>query len=241
VTRPLLLGHRGHRLARVWNRRLRQRQPAAAVELENSCAALKRALASGCQGVELDLRLSADQQLVLLHDPRLGRRAVSRMTLAELRRRQPAVATLPEVLRELGQRAWFDLEVKARRGVEVPLVAALRRWPPTQGYIVSSFHPGVLRRMSALSPEIPLCLNVARAIPVRRLRGLPITWVAPSTHVARARYLKRLHEAGWKTLVWTVNRPRRMRSLAAAGVSALVSDDPYLLVATLRDGEASPR
>ena len=240
MTGPLLLGHRGHRLAQAWSRGARKRRPDVVVEPENSRPAFQRALDAGCDGVELDLRLSADRHVVLLHDPRLGARAVSRLTLAELRRRQPAVATLAEVLNDLRQRAWLDLEVKARRGVEEPLVAALRRWPPLRGYVVSSFHPGVLRRLAALAPGIPLCLNLAAAVPILRLRRLPLTWVAPAARVARPKYLRRLHAEGWKTLVWTVNRPRRMRDLAAAGVSALVSDDPYLLAATLGKGPAAP-
>lgn len=231
--RPLLLGHRGHRLGRLWRRRRRVRawQPGAQAlaEIENTRPAFDRALALGCDGLELDLHRTADGHLVIHHDPLLRGLPIAQTRLPALRRLQPGLMTLPVFLRRYGPRAWLDLEIKAM-GLEADLVEVLRRVPPARGYVVSCFNAAVLLRLAALAPELPLCLNLKRPARLRRLKSLPITWVAPHERLATRWFLDRLHAAGFKTLIWTVNRERKLQMLLRAGVHALVSDDPHMLV-----------
>ncbi len=81
TARPLVLGHRG----------------APKVAPENTIAAFARARELGADGVELDVRRSADAVLTLNHDPDLkGVGAIAQLTLAELRAGRPDVATLAE-------------------------------------------------------------------------------------------------------------------------------------------------
>jgi glycerophosphoryl diester phosphodiesterase len=234
-SRILLLGHRGHRLSRT-ARLYDQPDTGALQERENSIAAFERALRCGCDGLELDLHLSGDGQLVVHHDETVGPLAIANRTLKALRCIEPELTTLPAVLRRFRRRAWLDLEVKGR-GAESELVECLRRFPPVRGFVISSFHPAVLKRLHQLDPALPLCINLQRPRTVRWLRYLPIAWVAPHARFATRWYLKRLHAAGWNTLVWTVNRPHRMRGIARAGGNAIVSDDPGMLVSTLGYGE----
>ncbi|HUX66029.1 MAG TPA: glycerophosphodiester phosphodiesterase [Terriglobales bacterium] len=228
---PLLLGHRGHRLPQ-WG------------EVENTLAAFDRALAAGCDGLELDLRLTADQRIVLHHDDVLRHNRdgvpVAEAPLRTLRRLHPGLATLEQLLRRYRDRAWLDLEIKAPAVVPA-LVATLERWPPRRGFVVSSFDAPTLRHLAALAPHLPLCLNLRRPASLRRLRRAPVTWIAPHQASCTAWYVRRLRAQGWRVLVWTVNQPRRMRLLARAGADALVSDDPYLLVKTLRGLPLAPR
>ncbi|HXE31280.1 MAG TPA: glycerophosphodiester phosphodiesterase family protein, partial [Terriglobales bacterium] len=60
-----------------------------------------------------------------------------------------------------------------------------------------------------------------------------VEWIAPHQASCTAWYVRRLRTQGWRVLVWTVNRPAKMRLLARAQTDAVVSDDPMLLVATL--------
>jgi|GEM_PF-292269 len=220
---PLRLGHRGHRVPE-WG------------EPENTLAAFDRALACGCEGLELDLQPTLDGRVVVAHDPELhtasGAVAVAEATLRSLRRLQPRLATLDQVLRRYRSRAWLDLELKSIHAA--PLVAPLlARWPPQAGYVLSSFDPECLRRLRRLMPGAPLCLNLRRPCRLRRLRRESVAWIAPQQASCTAWYVRRLKNDGWKVLVWTVNRAARMRLLARAGADAIVSDDPALLVKTL--------
>lgn len=223
---PLLLGHRGHRLARRARRRA-----VAGVAPENSLAAFEQALAAGCDGFELDLRLSRDGHIVIHHDARLeSGHAIAHTDLRTLRRHAPRLATCEEMLRRFHRRAWVDLEVKAP-GLEAALAELLRRYPLERGYVVSSFQRRILQRLAALGVE-PLCLNLRHPHPLRTIQP-GLGWIAPHQRLCTVRYVRRLQGAGWKVLVWTVNRPAKMRRLAEAGVEAIVSDDPALLVSTL--------
>lgn len=231
--RALMLGHRGHRLGLLGRRRRRARawtpNPAALLEIENTRPAFDRALALGCDGLELDLHRTADGHLVIHHDAELHGLPIAHTHLTALRRRLPGLMTLPVFLRHYGARAWLDLEIKGS-GLEPDLIEVLRRLPPGRGYVVSCFSAAVLLRIAALAPEVPLCLNLKRPVRLRRLKSLPITWVAPHERLATSWYLDRLHAAGFKTLIWTVNRERKLQMLLRAGVAAIVSDDPQLLV-----------
>lgn len=217
----LLLGHRGHRLKNRPGR-------------ENTLAAFDYALSAGCDGFELDLHATADGRAVIHHDPLLADCHVplADASLRALRRLNPTLATLDQVLRRFGHRAWMDLEIKAAAAV-APVLAALERQPPRRGFVLSSFEPGVLVRLAASNSSLPLCLNLRRPVRRWRLHGLHATWIAPHQAACTAWYVRRLRQEGWRVLVWTVNRPAKMRLLARAGADALVSDDPRLLVQTL--------
>ncbi|HVA64414.1 MAG TPA: glycerophosphodiester phosphodiesterase [Terriglobales bacterium] len=228
---PLCLGHRGHRLPQ-WG------------EVENTLAAFDRALAAGCDGLELDLRHTGDGRIVIHHDDMLRHNhdavPVAEVNLRTLRRLHPGLATLEQVLRRYRDRAWLDLEVKTPE-VAPGLVAALERWPPALGFVVSSFDGPTLQRLAALAPDLPLCLNLRRPASLRRLRHAPVSWIAPHQASCTAWYVRRLRAQGWRVLVWTVNQPARMRLLARAGADALVSDNPYVLVDTVKGLQLAAR
>lgn len=225
MSRPLLLGHRGHRLP-TWG------------ETENTLAAFDRALAAGCDGLELDLRSTADRRLLIHHDPELrcpaGAEAavpIAGATLRSLRRLQPTLATLDQVLRRYQRRAWLDLEIKSADVVDL-LPALLRRYPIERGFVVSCFELPVLMQLARLDPALPLCWNLRRPCGLRKLRAaraVGIEWVAPHQAGCTAWYVRHLRAHGWRVLVWTVNRAAKMRLLARAGADVLVSDDPYRL------------
>lgn len=217
----LLLGHRGYRLKKRMNQ-------------ENTLAAFDFALAAGCDGFELDLHATADGRAVVHHDPLLAGFHVplADASLRALRRLHPSLATLDQVLRRYRQRAWMDLEIKTSTAAPAVL-AALQRRPPMHGFVLSSFDPDVLALLARSDSSLPLCLNLRRPVRLRRLNGCGATWIAPHQAACTAWYVRRLRQEGWRVLVWTVNRPAKMRLLARAGADALVSDDPRLLVQTL--------
>ncbi|MGH9474712.1 MAG: glycerophosphodiester phosphodiesterase [Terriglobales bacterium] len=222
---PLRLGHRGHRCT-DWG------------ETENTLAAFDRALACGCDGLELDLRHTLDGQVVIHHDDSLRFRGqmlqVSAHALASLRRLHPGLATLEQALRRYRDYAWCDFELKTLEAA-APAVELLRRHAPRRGFVVSCFEPPILRRVAELGPELPLCLNLKRPCSLRRLRAAEVSWVAPNEASCTAWYVRWLRAHGWKVLIWTVNRPARMRLLARAGADAIVSDLPEVLVAVLSE------
>jgi len=212
-TRPLLLGHRGARAV--------QSIP------ENTVASFDRALADGCDGFEFDVRLTADREAVISHDPKAGGDKIERVTAKQ-------VSQLPR-LRDVLQRyreSFLDIELKVK-GLERTMVDLFLRYKPRRGFVVSSFMPGVLKSLHAEDATIPLGLICETKTQLRLWSELPVEYVIPHHELVDPELLRRVKGAGKKVMVWTVNDPEEMRRFAGAGVDGIISDDTKLLCQTL--------
>jgi glycerophosphoryl diester phosphodiesterase len=214
-THVLLLGHRGARAVRSIP--------------ENTIPSFDRCLADGCDGFEFDVRLTADREAVVCHDPAFGKTTIARTqgrTLSELPR-------LQEVL-ERYREAFLDIELKVT-GVEKIVAEQLKCRPP-QSFVVSSFLPEALAALHLLDPEIPLGLICETKTQLQRWKQFPVEYVIPHFALMNEDLVGELHVSGKKVLVWTVNAATAMRRFASWGVDGVISDDPRKLKATLGEG-----
>ncbi len=214
MTRPILLGHRGARAFRDIP--------------ENSLASFELCLQHGCDGFEFDVRLSGDGRAVICHDASVGG-----MRIAKSDSKTLPLPTLEDVLRQFAHRAFLDIELKVA-GLETQTVAQLRKHPPPKEYVVSSFLPDVLVAICDLDPAIPLGFLCETAAQLRGWREMPAEWVIPRFDWADRELVERVHAAGKRMMVWTVNRTEPMREFRAWGVDAIISDETELLVRSLR-------
>jgi glycerophosphoryl diester phosphodiesterase len=209
----LLLAHRGdHR-----------RAP------ENTLAAFAAALAiPGVDGLELDVRASADRVAVVLHDATLtrvqGRRlCASRLTEAELAGH--GVPTLASVLAVCPADAFLDIELKEDLGevVLAPLRAARGRPDGSVAAVaISSFDHAALATVHRLVPAWPCWLNTAwlsdRAL--RTAAALGCAGIAAEWHRIDAPRAALARAAGLDLAAWTVLDADGRDRLAALGVAA---------------------
>ena len=219
-SRLLLLGHRG----------ARRYAP------ENTLAAFDLALQHGAHGFEFDVRCTRDRQTVLCHDPKLNQLVLRRHTLKQLRESCDGSAPPPACLEEVLERyraAFLNIEVKVR-GIEPIIVRAIRQAQPKH-YFISSFLPGVVRRLHALDNSLILGALAQTRWQLRRWRILPVHYVVPHYRLLTRRLVEKIHADNKKVVTWTVNDPREMVRAAEAGVDAIISDDPLLLGRTLRN------
>jgi len=213
MTRPLLLGHRGARAVKSVP--------------ENTIASFDRALADGCDGFEFDVRLTADGQPVVCHDPNVGDFEINHTAAPRL----PALPRLHEVV-ERYRSAFLDVELKVP-GLEKFVIEALRA-RQSRRFVVSSFLPEVLEALHAADPTVPLGLICETKAQFLRWNHLPVEYVVVQRKLAARKLLRDLPAAGRKVLVWTVNASVEMKQFAAWGVDGIISDNPKLLSATLR-------
>ena len=105
---------------------------------ENTVAAVKRAWEHGADGVETDIRLTADHRIVAIHDPHTsrvtGRRlVVAESTLAELKslemRESQTIPTLDEILQTIPRDKRLFVELKSGTALVSPLVRLLSNSP----------------------------------------------------------------------------------------------------------------
>ena len=209
--RPLLLGHRGARAVRSIP--------------ENTFASFDRALADGCDGFEFDVRLTADGQAVIRHDPNVGKMEVARSTVLQL----AGLPRLAEVLERYRNTAFLDIELKVP-GLEKLTVDLLKNRSPRRGFLVSSFLPEVLRTLNARDSSVPLGVICETKSQLRQWPKLPVHYVLPHYKLVTEDLIRGLRQESKKIIVWTVNHPELVRRFVEWEVSGIISDDTELLV-----------
>jgi glycerophosphoryl diester phosphodiesterase len=213
ATRPLLLGHRGARGEKSVR--------------ENTLASFDLALAQGCDGFEFDVRLTADGQAVICHDP-----TTRGLKIAETSADVLELPSLREALTRYESNAFLDIELKVG-GLEQIATDLLRTIPPARGFVVSSFLPAVLTTLNGLEAAIPLGLICETRAQFSLWPQLPVGYVIAHHKLIHQELISEMRAAGKKILVWTVNVPADMKRLAKWAVDGIISDYPKQLARTL--------
>lgn len=223
--RPFVIGHRG----------------AAAVAPENTLASLAAAVEAGVDVVEFDV----------LPGLRLGHSQAEAAA-------EPL--SLDEALAFLGSHgvgAHLDLK---HGGYESEAAEALERHGLSDRAIVSTAYATVARRVRIVAPHLPVAIGYPRdrlgvsrlgwpeplpragaallrqAMPARvplLLRRADASLLALHHTLCSRAAVATAHRRGAPVLAWTVNDERSLRRVLAAGVDAVVSDDPKTVLATL--------
>lgn len=223
-TAPLVVAHRG-----AWG-------PAP----QNSLEAFERAIALGCDGIEIDVRRTADGRLVVVHDHRVGGRLVARQEHHRLQERMKSgqAPTLEAALELVAGRIAVDLELKEPGYVEAVMGIVGRRLTPDR-YVVTSFLDGVLPEVKRHVPEARTGLLVGtrprhRQLE-RRVRLADVDFLAPHITLARHGVLAWAQHHELPVWVWTVNDARALRRLAGdPRVAAVITDRPERAIAMSR-------
>jgi glycerophosphoryl diester phosphodiesterase len=208
---PMRLAHRGD-----WRR-----------ATENTIPALLAALqVPACDGLEFDVRLSADGVPVLSHDADLARvfgryERVEQLTADELG--DIGVPTLAAVLAAVGRRPFLDVELKVDTGRSGVEDLAAGRGPALERAVVSSFHPYALEPIARLAPAWARWLNSHTLAPgvIATATALGCTGVAVLWRALDERSVARAREAGLEVIAWTVRRRPTFDRLVRIGVSAM--------------------
>jgi glycerophosphoryl diester phosphodiesterase len=217
----LVLGHRG----------------ASASHQENTLAAFRAALDQGADGVELDVRRTADGTLAIRHDGVLpdGRHLLD-LGASELPEWMPDLAASLDAL--AGARLinteiknWpddTDFDPSCALADAVVEVLRARGELGDPRHVVSSFHLPTVDRVREAGPEVltgwilfePPADAVARVVDHGHRALHPHHLFVSEALVDEA------HEAGLQLNTWTCDDPERLRWLEAVGVDAVIANDP---------------
>lgn len=221
---PLIIGHRG----------------ASADAPENTLAAFGLAAEQGAHGIEFDVRMSADGNVVVMHDATVDRTtagtgAVARMTTEDLRALdaglgQP-VPTLDDVFQTFGPALLYNVELKGcglwGRGLEEAVADRIAAYHLQNQVVVSSFNPLCVRRArSALSQSTMVALVWAYGPRWLSHLGLQAEADHPYHRKVDEAYISWARRQGLRVHVWTVDDPSEAQRLAGLGVQAIVTNQP---------------
>lgn len=221
IDNPLIIGHRG----------------AAGLAPENTLASFAAAYQAGVGAVELDVYL-VEGELLVFHDEGLerctnGSGKLQQQSLAYLRSldagNQQQIPLLQEVLAGLPSGVGINIELKGRgTGTAVAQLLAMQ---PDLDVVVSSFRHAELRQFrehNAAGLVAPLFHRWPPA-PWQVARKLGAWSVNLSARITTAKRVAKIHAAGYRCYVYTVNDPKLAAQLLSYGVNGIFTDRPDLM------------
>lgn len=233
---------------------------------ENTLAAFRSAVEKEADGIELDLQLTGDDEIVVLHDATLQRTTngsgyVHRKTLSQIRAldaglwfgrefRGERIPTLREVLENLPQSMMLDIEIKPRAGrgnsgktLAQRLIAILREFKREENVIVTSFSDEALEYVRQESAILQLGFLQHTKQPMKRvetiIRRVNATWYAQHVLTLTKRRTAELQEMGIAVGVFTVNSKRTLKHAIHSGVDCVITNDCALMRKYLREFQSS--
>ncbi len=226
---PLVYAHRGDR----------SRAP------DNTLEAYGLAVEAGADGIELDVRRTADGVLIMSHDAQHGDMLpFIEMTMDEVRTQIPEIPTLIEMLEFVPPHIWLNVEIKndpndsyhdpTRRIVD-QTIATIDEHDSLARILLSSFDIEAMQRAADIRPDL-LRGQLIRD-PVSLEAGIAAA-VAQGAHAVHPNVLyflddpvasmEQIHSAGLAAVVWWVNTPEQVQSMIDIGVDVVITDDPAM-------------
>jgi glycerophosphoryl diester phosphodiesterase len=239
IRKPWIVAHRGDRV----------RCP------ENTFAAFRAAFEADVDMLEMDIQLTLDRRLIVIHDPGLERTTdgtgrVNGRTLEEIKKLDAGrwfdvrftgepVPTPEEVLDPFGGRVLINFEIKKEAleadgpadAVERQLVALVEERRLLDSVLISSFEWRVLESIRRDRSDVSLAFitkNPGEEGLPGRCRSLGIFSVHPNWLFLQKEHVARMHEAGIAVFPYRVDRADEFRCALAAEVDGVISDDPRI-------------
>ncbi len=227
--RPMIIAHRGSSNSAP----------------ENTLAALSAAIDERADGVEIDVRMTKDGEIILMHDSTLKRTAgidyhISKLTYSELADidvgswfsssyQGEKIPTLMEALELCKGELTLMIEVKGgqyyEHDIARKIVSDVEEMGMSQDVIVASFNQNVLKEVKELNSSIVTCLILRFAYGNINEMEYVDMFSMESYFVYKGIY-KNIKNSGKSLAVWTVNDRRQMTSLRDLGIDQVVTDYP---------------
>ena len=220
---------------------------------ENTLAAFEKALDIGVDMLEIDVRVTGDGQLIVLHDPSLDRTTdcegiVRELGIEKIRQADAGHGERIPILREVfdlaRHRAPILLEIKSDFIAEL-VVQAIAEAQFAEQVVVQSFNPQTVERVKRMAPHLPASLLIGELptapsrLRARRLVSQVLEIGANTLSIWHATLtpslIEEMRKRGVTVWAWTVDEEITMRDLAMMGVQGLVTNYPDVLNNVLED------
>jgi glycerophosphoryl diester phosphodiesterase len=210
---------------------------AAGLEPENTLRSFLRAFEEGADALELDLRVTRDGHLVVLHDHTVDRTTngtgpVFEMTLEELQKLDAGLGERVPTFYEVVEATVLPLYAELKVVEAARVLAELLQDDSIAGRVIPiSFHREILSEVKAVLPDFPmgLVLSGASLDADERAHGVGATLVSLEASHLRPEVVERCQRAGLRTTTWTVNDPEEMQWALDLSLDGVVTDRPDLL------------
>lgn len=227
---------------------------------ENTMLAFEKAVESGCDGVEMDVHLSRDGEVVVIHDESLVRttgidRLVSDFDLSELKEIRASKtqgdrfkATLPSFrdfcgfIKESGTRANIELKtgIIYYPNIEEKVVRIVEEYGIEDRIIFSSFNWLSLALCQRYLPSVPCGLLFDKTSAVKHLSYLAkesnMELLHPDFTLIDKEMINESRELSIKINAWTVNEEKDILLMKEKGINGVITNDPKKALLLLNRG-----
>ena len=206
---------------------------------ENTLFAFQKAIDMGCDAIELDVHLSLDGEIVVVHDEKIDRttngigfvnQLSSKALNAFLIENEHKIPTLKEVFDLVNRKCIVNIELKSFDTSE-KVVALIEdyithtNWSYTD-FLVSSFDWSALQNLSFLNEQIPIGVltetNIDLAFAFAKFIKAEV--LLPCFHLLNRENVIKMQEKGIKVIAWTVNEKEDIIFVKSLEVDGIISD-----------------
>lgn len=225
----------------------------AALGMENSLSCIAKGIAAGADMIEIDLHLTADNRIVVCHDQTIdrttnGKGKIENMTLDELQQYRlidadgntsnETLPTLEDVLALCKGRCRMLIEIKKKKdqyvGIEALSDSLVKQFGMQDQIVFQSFNDDVLEKLHAIDPTLRLekllffktgdLIFDGTFVSFSEEKYAYVASFNICKYFISQRFIRKMHEAGKKVKVWTVDHPKKV----PAGVDGIITNRPDL-------------
>jgi|ERR1700722_3879209 len=213
---------------------------ASGYEPENTLASFKKALELGVDVIELDVHLTRDNHLIIMHDKTVnrttnGKGEIVDKTLAELREldagKGEKIPTLQEVLDLVNRKVPVSIEMKGK-GKAILVADTIKKYVSDKNwkysdFMVSSFNRQELSLFKRLLPQVKIAVAIVGILlQFNEYKKLNAYSIYMWSKLLRKSVVEKAHRNGLKIVVYTVNDKKEIEKMKAFGVDGIMSNYP---------------
>lgn len=214
---------------------------AKAYEPENTLQAFQKALDLHADGIELDVHLSADGHIIVMHDETIdkmtnGKGDVNTFTLAQLKlfliAEKYEIPTLDAVFDLVDKKCFINIELKNADTLKkvVSLIEkyiAEKNWN-YEHFIISSFDWDALQKVHHLNPNIPIGVLTEEHLDTALAfaESIKAKAIHPDFHLLSNENVRQIQEKGFLVFPWTVNTEEDIQKIKSYNVNGIITDFP---------------
>lgn len=204
-------------------------------EPENTLIAFQKAIDMNVDGIELDVHLSSDGEIIVIHDDTIdrttnGKGFAKNFTSSQLK--QFEIPTLSEVLDLVDRRCFLNIEIKGI-GAEKPVVDLITHYISEKNwkyndFLVSAFDWKMLEEVRLLNPNIRIGVLTEESIEeaLAFAKKIKAYSIHPNYALLSKENVALMQENGFEVYTWTVNLTEDIQKIKSYNVNGIISDFP---------------
>jgi glycerophosphoryl diester phosphodiesterase len=216
---------------------------AKGVFMDNSLQGFISAVEQGVEYFELDVRLSSDNQLIVVHDEILTRLANSPLLVSKtpasvlkatlLKGTTEGIPTLEDIINACPHIKHWQLEIKTHSTNTLfvqPMAELIEQYDLQDKVTITSLHRGILKEFKHALPHIPRGYVQESLLPngIKAARKLGCSMLVLNKNLGKKDYINKAQKKGLHVSMWTVNDMDLIEKFKNYGVNSLISDFPKM-------------